>query len=208
MVQETICRNCRKEGEKLFLKGEKCLSPNCPFTRRAYNPGQRGSNPVRRRISDYGIQLKEKQKVKEIYNVKEKQFRNYFKKAEKSPGIKGEVLLSLLEKRLDNVVFRLGLANSRKEARQEISHAHILVNNKKVNIPSYQVKIGDTISFSPKFLKKEISKNLGERLASYKTQEWLKLDPKKIEGNVVKEPQREDIDQSINENLIVEFYSR
>lgn len=207
-MQNKLCKKCRVSGEKLFLKGEKCFFSKCPFMRRSYGPGQHGITSVKRRTSDYGEQLKEKQKVKNIYNIREVQFRNYFKKAFKMPGITGENLLKFLELRLDNVVFRLGFANSRREARQIVSHSHIKVNNRKVNIPSFQVKKGDIISFSEKFKKSQKFELLLEKIKSYKTPSWLKLDPVKAQGEVLSEPKREDIDANINENIIVEFYSR
>jgi len=207
-VSQISCTKCRREGEKLFIKGEKCSSPKCPLTRKSYGPGQHGSTFTRRRVSEYGEQLREKQKVKRIYNVREKQFRNYFKKAAKSGGIRGEMLLRLLEKRLNNVIFRLGFTDSRSAARQMVSHDHITVNDKKVNISSFQVKINDVIALSPKFKKNDNVKIISERLQLYKTPSWLKLDAKKIEGKVVSEPKREEMDANINESLIVEFYSR
>jgi len=207
-VSQISCTKCRREGEKLFIKGEKCSSPKCPLTRKSYGPGQHGSTFTRRRVSEYGEQLREKQKVKRIYNVREKQFRNYFKKAAKSGGIRGEMLLRLLEKRLNNVIFRLGFTDSRSAARQMVSHGHITVNDKKVNISSFQVKINDVIALSPKFKKNDNVKIISERLQLYKTPSWLKLDAKKIEGKVVSEPKREEMDANINESLIVEFYSR
>lgn len=207
-MSQISCTKCRREGEKLFIKGEKCSSPKCPLTRKSYGPGQHGSTFTRRRVSEYGEQLREKQKVKRIYNVREKQFRNYFKKAAKSGGIRGEMLLRLLEKRLNNVIFRLGFTDSRSAARQMVSHGHITVNDKKVNISSFQVKINDVIALSPKFKKNDNVKIISERLQSYKTPSWLKLDAKKIEGKVVSEPKREEMDANINESLIVEFYSR
>ncbi|OIP23019.1 30S ribosomal protein S4 [bacterium CG_4_10_14_0_2_um_filter_33_32] len=207
-MSQISCTKCRREGEKLFIKGEKCSSPKCPLTRKSYGPGQHGSTFTRRRVSEYGEQLREKQKVKRIYNVREKQFRNYFKKAAKSGGIRGEMLLRLLEKRLNNVIFRLGFTDSRSAARQMVSHGHITVNDKKVNISSFQVKINDVIALSPKFKKNDNVKIISERLQLYKTPSWLKLDAKKIEGKVVSEPKREEMDANINESLIVEFYSR
>jgi len=207
-MPETLCKKCRREGEKLFLKGEKCSSPRCPFVRRSYGPGQHGASSMRRRSSEYGEQLREKQKVKRIYGIRERQFSNYFKKASKSKGITGEVLLSILEKRLDNAIFKLGFANSRNHARQTISHGHIQVNGKKVDISSYGLKTGDTMSFSSVFQKKDDLKKISERIKSYNSPAWLEIDKKKVEGKVVSDPKREDSDQTINENLIVEYYSR
>lgn len=203
-----LCEKCRREGDKFFLKGEKCLSSNCPFTRRTYTPGQRKGGVSRRRLSEYGEQLKEKQKAKKIYGVRETQFRNYFKKASRSGGATGETLLKLLEQRLDNVVSRLGFADSRDHARQLVSHGHIQVNGKKVNIPSFQVKIGNKISLSARYKKSEAFKKMSERIGVLKALDWLKVDKEKLEGEVTREPQRSDVDAIINESLIVEFYSR
>ena len=207
-LTKALCKKCRREGVKLFTKGEKCVSPRCPFDKKSYGPGRHGAGSQRRRVSEYGEQLREKQKVKQIYIVREKQFRNYFEKASKSENVTGEILLRLLEQRLDNVVYRLGLADSRRYARQIVSHAHIKVNEKKVNIASYQVKAGDEISISPKFKKTIAFKKLSEKISSYKPVDWLKLDAKNAKGKIIREPQREDVDANINENLIVEFYSR
>lgn len=208
-MAEELCKKCRSEGVKLFLKGEKCVSSKCPFARRAYGPGHHGAGMVRkRRLSEYGEQLREKQKVKKMYGLREKQFRNYFIKANKTQGITGENLLRFLEQRLDNTIFRLGFAESLNQARQMVSHAHIIVNGKKVNIASFQVKTGDEISISKAFKKRETFKKISQRLNSYKPVEWLRLDSKEARGKVIKKPQRDDIDQNINESLIVEYYSR
>ncbi len=210
---EALCKRCRVEGEKLFIKGERCYSARCPVVLKSYSPGKtagrgRGRGRRRARLSEYGEQLKAKQQVKKMYGVLERQFRNYFRKAAKSKGVTGETLLRFLEQRLDNVVFRLGFAASRSNARQLVSHGHIRVNNKKTNIPSYQIKVKDKISFSPKFKKHEIYKQLQEKLGSEKPLSWLGLDTKTLEGTVLREPQRDDIDANIKENLIVEYYSR
>lgn len=206
---EALCKRCRKEGEKLFMKGERCYSVRCPVVLRSYGQGKAAGRGRRRaRLSEYGEQLKAKQHVKKMYGVLERQFSNYFKRAAKLKGATGETLLRFLEQRLDNVVFRLGFATSRSSARQLVSHDHIRVNNKKINIPSYQIKVKDKISFSPKFKKREIYKHLQEKIGSYKPPSWLQLDIKTIEGVVLREPQRDDIDADIKENLIVEYYSR
>lgn len=207
-MSEALCTKCRTEGDKLFLKGEKCEGPKCPIVKKNYTPGQHGPSSSRRRLSEYGVQLREKQKVKKIYGVRERQFSNYFKKAVKSKGITGEILLQYLEKRLDNTVYRMGLADSRAQARQFVSHGHILVNGKKVDISSYSVSIDETISVLPAIKESTIFKAVSDKLSSHKTPEWLKMDAKKMEGKVIREPQRDDIDADINENLIIEFYSR
>lgn len=203
-MSEAICKKCRKEGEKLFLKGEKCESQRCPITLRTYT--QRGGRP--RRISEYGEQLKEKQKVKKTYGIREQQFSNYFKKASKAAGVTGEALLNLLEQRIDNVIFRMGFADSRSQARQMVSHAHFMLNKKKVDIPSIQTKAGDEISVSVKFEKTPAFSKIKERLSSFKPVSWLELNKEKNGGKIVREARREDIDAQINESLIVEFYSR
>lgn len=199
------CRLCRREGQKLFLKGERCYSDKCALEKRNYPPGQHGQGR-RSKTSDYGLQLREKQKTKRFYGLQETQFRNLFDKAARKPGKAGENLLILLETRLDNAVFRLGFASSRKEARQLVVHGHFLVNGKKVNIPSYIVKPNDVIavkeksSSSPKF--KEI------RDMTITVPSWLTVDTQKLEGTVVAIPTREEIDTPIAEHLIVELYSK
>lgn len=203
----SVCRQCRREGEKLFLKGDRCYTPKCAMDRKPYGPGMHGQNRSKK-PTEYGVQLREKQKVKRMYGIMEKQFRNYFEKAERQPGITGENLLILLERRLDNVVYRLGFASSRREARQLVNHGHFLVNGKKVNIPSMLLKPGDVVEVkerskeSPKF--KEI-----QAQAAYKTPpEWLELDVDNLRGRVLAYPKREDIGGTISEHLIVELYSR
>ena len=199
------CRQCRREGQKLFLKGERCYSAKCAVDRRAYAPGQHGQNR-RTKVTEYGLQLREKQKAKRFYGVLEAQFRNYFDKAAKKKGLTGENLLIMLETRLDNVVFRMGFASSRKEARQLVTHNHFLVNGKKVNIPSLEVSAGDVIKVkeksasSPKF--KEI------RDMSISTPSWISVDTDKLEGRVLAMPLREEIDTPVAEHLIVELYSK
>ena len=201
------CRQCRREGEKLFLKGDKCYSQKCPVARRTYAPGMHGLSSARRKISDYGTQLRAKQKVKRIYGVLEEQFRNYYKKAEKKHGLTGEVLLQLLEMRFDNIVYRMGFASSRRLARQLIKHGHFTVNGRKVDIPSYEVKPGDKIEVK----KSKQTNNYFQELAKKKeVQEasWLLVDPAKLRGEVKGIPLREDLDPNINEQLIVELYSK
>jgi small subunit ribosomal protein S4 len=203
------CRQCRREGVKLFLKGEKCESAKCTLIKRNYIPGQHGMSRRRGKPSDYLLQLREKQKVKRIYGVLETQFRNYFEKADHKQGVTGEILLQLLETRLDNVVYRLGLAPSRKMARQLVSHAHFTVNGKKVNIPSYQVRVGDKIAVIKETETSTFYKEvLPGIVAKASAPSWLKLDPKKIIGEVLAFPVREELDSEINEQLIVELYSK
>lgn len=204
---DSVCRQCRREGEKLFLKGDRCYSEKCSVERRAYAPGMHGQRR-RSKTSEYGLQLREKQKTRRIYGVLEKQFSNYFDKAERMEGVAGENLLILLERRLDNVVFRLGLASSRAEARQLVNHNHFTINGKKANIPSMLVKAGDVISVkessmdSPKF--QEI-----KAAGAYKTPpEWLEIDIENLTGRVLSLPTRAQIDTQVNEQLIVELYSR
>lgn len=199
------CRLCRREGVKLFLKGERCYSPKCPIERKgAVPPGQHGQKR-RRRLSDYGRQLREKQKTKRFYGVLEQQFENYFKKAAKVKEATGGMLLQLLESRLDNVIFRLGFVPSRSVARQLISHGHVLVDGKKVNISSYQVKPGQIVTLAPKGLEiEQVKKSLAEK--ERKIPIWLER--KAAVGKVARLPKREEIDVDIDEHLIVEFYSR
>lgn len=198
------CRLCRREGQKLFLKGERCYSSKCALEKRNFPPGQHGQG--RKKVSEYGLQLREKQKTKRFYGLQETQFRNLFEKAARKKGITGENLLILLETRLDNVVFRLGFASSRKEARQLVTHGHFTVNGKKVNIPSYEVKAGDVIAVkekshsSPKF--KEI-KDMTITVPS-----WVTVDVEKLEGKVLNMPTRDDIDTPVAEHMIVELYSK
>ena len=199
------CRLCRREGQKLFLKGERCYSTKCAVEKRNYAPGQHGQSR-RVKVTEYGLQLREKQKAKRFYGLLETQLRNYFDKAAKKKGLTGENLLVFLETRLDNVVFRMGFASSRKEARQLVTHNHFTVNGKKQNIPSFQLKEGDVVKVkeksttSPKF--REI------RDMSISTPSWITVDTDKLEGKVVAMPRREEIDTPIAEHLIVELYSK
>lgn len=204
---QSVCRQCRREGEKLFLKGDRCYSEKCAIQRRAYIPGQHGK-ARRQKPSEYAVQLREKQKTKRIYGVMEKQFRNYFKKADRQKGITGENLLVLLERRFDNVVFRLGLAASRKEARQLINHGHFQLNGKKADIPSMLLKSGDLIEVSEKSRDSNKYQEIKAQ-AAYKTPpEWLEVDVENFAGKVLATPYREQIDTSVNEQLIIELYSR
>ncbi len=200
------CKLCRREGVKLFLKGDRCQSSKCAIERRNYAPGMHGKKRVK--LSEYGLQLREKQKAKKYYGVIEKQFRNYFVKADAQPGITGENLLKLLEMRLDNVVYRAGYASSRTEARQIVRHNHILVNGKKVNIPSYMTKAGDVITLKEKSQDNARMKTLVEMAEGKMVPEWLSADKKKFEAKVVSQPRRDQIDTPIEETLIVELYSK
>lgn len=198
------CKLCRRAQTKLFLKGSRCMTEKCSVARRNYPPGLKGQEI--KKVSDYGLQLREKQKAKAIYGVLEKQFRRYFMKAARQPGITGDNLLILLERRLDNVVFRAGWAVSRAQSRQLVRHNHVLVNGKKVNIPSYLVKPGDVIA--PKEASKELLIGDGLRSRSVRIPVWLKFDKDKGEVQVLRMPKREDIDTPINENFIVALYSK
>ena len=198
------CRLCRREGTKLFLKGERCTSKKCAMERRVGAPGVHPT--TRKKPSEYLLQLREKQKVKRAYGLLEKQFRGYYDEAARQKGKTGEVMLSLLERRLDNVCYRLGLGASRAQARQIVNHTHITVNGKKVNIPSYQVKVGDVIAVKEKSAKSELFAAIKESRVI--VPKWLEFDPAKLTGKVVALPARDDIDLTIAENLIIEFYSK
>lgn len=203
---EAACRLCRREGEKLYLKGERCYTNKCSVGRRSYAPGQHGQD--RKKISEYGLQLREKQKLRRIYGILERQFAGYFALAERKKGITGENLLQILESRLDNVVYRLGYASSRKEARQLVRHGHFLVNGKKVNIPSFLVKAGDVISIKESSLDSPKLKEILEDASGRTVPEWLEVDVNSHSGKVKNLPMREQIDIPIQEHLIVELYSR
>jgi len=202
-----VCRLCRREGAKLFLKGTRCLSDKCAIERRNYPPGQHGRRRGRR-PSDYQVQLREKQKVKRIYGVFERQFRKYFKEAAQRRGITGEALLITLERRLDNVVYRMGLALSRSHARQIVRHGHIHVNGGRVDIPSYQTSQADVIAVAPKSKKNTEIKMAAENAAAGQRPAWLQVDLDALQGTVAQLPTREDIDIEIQEQLIVELYSK
>ncbi len=202
-----VCRLCRREGEKLFLKGTRCMTAKCALERKNYVPGQHGRTR-RFKLSDYGIQLREKQKLRRIYGVLENQFRNYFERAERMKGITGENLLRLLESRLDNVVYRLGFAPSRRAARQLVRHRHFMVNNRVVDIPSYQVKPGDVIQVREKSRKLEIFHASMRRIKEGQLLPWLELDKARLTGRFLDWPKREDIPVHVNESLIVELYSK
>jgi len=203
---ESVCRLCRRENLKLFLKGERCYTEKCAYDRRSYPPGQHGQ--ARKKFSDYGTQLREKQKVKRMYGILENQFRNIFKEADRQKGITGETLLSLLERRLDNIIYRLGFANSRNEARQLVRHNHFLVNQSKVSIPSYLVKPGDVIELREKSKKVVRILEAVEGVARRGVPQWLELDKDQMKGSVKGLPAREDITIPIQEKLIVELFSK
>jgi len=201
-----VCRQCRREGMKLYLKGDRCYTDKCAIARRNYAPGQHGQN--RKKLSNYGLQLREKQKVKRIYGVLERQFKLYFERAERMRGVTGENLLRLLEQRLDNVVYRMGFAESRSEARQLVRHGHFTINGKKVDIPSYQVELNDVIAVREKSRASEKFKALAEAAAAKTAPQWLSVNPEMMEARVISLPTREDIDLPIEEHLIVELYSK
>ncbi len=200
------CRLCRREGGKLFLKGDKCYKTSCPFEKRPVAPGQHGAD--KKKVSEYGRQLREKQKTKRIYGVLEGQFRAYYEKADRMKGITGENMLSLLERRLDNVIFRMGLAVSRSQARQLVTHAHFSVNGRAVNIASFQVKVGDVIAVKETKKSTPYFEALKGTAKSAKMPKWLDFDTEKLEGKVLALPTREDIDSQIAEQMIVELYSK
>ena len=203
-----VCRLCRREGVRLHLKGERCLSGKCAIEKRPYPPGEHGQKRTRRRISDYGIQLREKQKLRRIYGILERQFRRYFAQATRRSGVTGEALLQFLERRLDNVVWRLGFASSRALARELVNHGHFAVNDRPVNIPSYQVRQGDTVAVTGS------SRSLPPIVASVATAggrrlpPWLEIEGDAMRGTVLSLPARDEIDTQIQEELVVEFYSR
>ena len=204
---DAVCRLCRREGMKLFLKGSKCFSDKCPIEKRNFAPGQHGKDR-KAKIVGYGLQLREKQKAKRIYFTLEGQFRNYFEKAARSRGVTGELLLQQLERRLDNVVFRLGFAQSRRQARQLVRHGHVAVNNRKVNIPSYEVSAGEEISIREKSKKLTVLE-LAKEFASHGTlPNWLEVNRDAYTARVLSLPKREDIQLPVNEQLIVELYSK
>lgn len=201
-----VCRLCRREGQKLYLKGERCYTDKCSVGRRSYAPGQHGQG--RKKVSEYGLQLRAKQATRRYYGVLEGQFRHYYELAEKREGKTGEQLLAILETRLDNVIYRLGFASSRKEARQLVLHNHFSVNGKKVNIPSYLVSVGDVITINEKSRNSSKIKAVIEANASHPTPKWLEVNREQMQGKVIAEPTREDIDLAVEETLIVELYSK
>ncbi len=206
---DSVCKLCRREGGKLFLKGDRCFSPKCAIEKRPYAPGQHGRQAkFRRKESDFGVQLREKQKVRRMYGIFERQFRRYFGAAQRRKGLTGVNLLIILESRLDNVLFRLGLAASRPQARQLISHGHFYVNDRRTTIPSFLVSPGDVVTVRDISKKNTHFKELEKNIGSGRVPSWLSLDSNNLTGEVLGEPAREDIDVTLNEQLIVEYYSR
>ncbi|MDI6791102.1 MAG: 30S ribosomal protein S4 [Thermodesulfobacteriota bacterium] len=204
---ESVCRLCRRDGLKLFLKGDRCFTEKCAFERRGYVPGDHGQ-ARKKQGSDYGVQLREKQKLKRMYGLLEKQFRGYFKKADQQKGITGSNLLLFLERRLDNIVFRMGFAGSRSEARQLVSHRHFTVGGKPVNIPSYLIKTGDVVAVREKSVNTAKIKEAMEMVARRGLPPWMELDKANMKGVVKALPQRDDLTMPVNEQLVVELYSK
>ena len=200
------CKLCRREGQKLFLKGERCYGGKCALSRRAYAPGQHGQ--AKKKLSEYGVQLREKQKAKRFYGVLESQFRGYFETADSKKGITGEVLLQLLESRLDNVVYRMGFGSTRAEARQLVTHGHFTINGKRVNIPSYQTRVGEAIEVCEGSRKSVRFKEILDITGSKVVPKWIEVDQENLKGKIVALPAREDIDLPVQEHLIVELYSK
>jgi len=202
------CRLCRREGVRLYLKGERCFTGKCAIEKRPYPPGEHAQTRMRRRISDYGIQLREKQKLRRMYGLLERQFRRYFTEASRSSGVTGDALLQLLERRLDNVVWRLGFASSRAQARELVTHGHFAVNDRPVNIPSYQTRPGDTVSV------RQPSRNLPPIIGAVsgagarRLPPWLQIEADAMRGTVLSLPTRDEIDTQVQEGLVVEYYSR
>jgi len=203
---DPVCRICRREGLKLFLKGSRCYSRKCSFERRSTPPGM--NTQRRRKVSEFGLQLREKQKVRKTYSIMERQFRNYFEKASKRKGMTGEELLRMLEMRLDNVIYRMGLARSRAEARQLVSHGHFTVNGRPTNIPSYSTKAGDKIEVRESRRGREYFKTASETVKAAQIPDWVSVDAAKLAGSILTEPVREQMPLEFNEQLVVEYYSR
>ncbi|MHC2994300.1 MAG: 30S ribosomal protein S4 [Candidatus Atribacteria bacterium] len=203
-----ICKLCRREGVKLFLKGDRCYSNKCSIEKGASLPGKNAKTSRIKKLSTYGIRLREKQKLRKYYGLLEKQFKNYFQKAERKKGITGENLLELLERRLDNIIYRFSLTKSRAQARQLILHSHILVNGKKVNIPSYQVDINDVIEVKEKSKNIADIKEIKEGKKDINIPPWLEFDAKTLKGKIIKFPSKEDLNLPVEEKLVVEYYSR
>ena len=202
----SVCRLCRREGAKLFLKGSRCYSKKCAFERRPTPPGQHGVR--RRKVGEYGLQLREKQKVRRVYSVLERQFKNYFDSAEARPGVTGENLLRMLELRMDNVVFRMGFAPSRAAARQLVNHGHFSVNGRPTDVAAYQLRAGDRVEVRASHLEREPFKVAKETLRSHQTPEWLSIDAAKLSGSILDQPRRDQMPLDLNEQLVVEYYSR
>jgi small subunit ribosomal protein S4 len=206
---DAVCRLCRREGQKLFLKGDRCLSPKCAIEKRNFPPGDHGKKATfRRKVSEYGLQLREKQKARRIYGVMERQFRRYFENADRQKGMTGTTLLTMLESRLDNVVYRLGFADSRSQARQLVRHGHFDVNGRKTNVPSFLVSVGDVVQVRATSQNKIYFKDRSQIMQSNRTPGWLSLNLMNMSGSVQNQPGREDIEIPLNEQLIVEYYSR
>ena len=205
--RDAVCRLCRREGMKLFLKGPKCFTDKCPIEKRNFAPGQHGKDR-KAKVVGYGLQLREKQKAKRIYFTQEGQFRNYFEKAARAKGVTGELLLQQLERRLDTVVYRIGLGVSRRQARQLVRHGHVAVNGRKVNIPSFQVSVGDEIVIRESSRKLALLEQAKEFAAHGNAPTWLEIDRENYKGRVTALPKREDIQLPVNEQLIVELYSK
>jgi small subunit ribosomal protein S4 len=203
---DAVCRLCRRYGEKLFLKGDRCFSPKCAFTRRPTPPG--GASQRRRKVSDRGLQLREKQRARVFYGLLEKQFRGYYDEALRKTGVTGDALVRSLESRLDNVVYRLGFADSRKQARQVVRHGHIALNDRKTDIPSANVKVGDQVAFSTKGAKTEYAKIVRETIQSKQPPGWLSLDMGALSGRMISEPTLGQAEAFFDPNVIVEYYSR
>jgi small subunit ribosomal protein S4 len=203
---DAVCRLCRRYGEKLYLKGDRCFGPKCSFTKRPTPPG--GAGQRRRKVSDRGLQLREKQRARVFYGLLERQFRGYYDEALRKTGVTGDILIKSLESRLDNVVYRLGFADSRKQARQLVRHGHISLNDRKTDIPSAQVKVGDTVGFSPRGAKTEYAKIVQETLRSKSQPSWLTVDMAAMRGRVIAEPTLEGAEAFFDPNVIVEYYSR
>jgi len=202
----SVCRQCRREGVKLFLKGDRCYTDKCSLTKRHCPPGMHGQS--RKKMSEYGMQLREKQKLRRAYGIQESQFRKYYEQAANMRGVTGDNMLMLIELRLDNVAYRLNFGESRPMARQMVTHGHLLVNGKKVDIASYQVKVGDEISVRADSADSEFFKTLKEEGAKRSIPKWVELNAEKLTGKIVALPQRDDIDLPVEEHLIVEYYSR
>ena len=200
------CKLCRREGKKLYLKGDRCLTDKCAVSRRATVPGQHGAG--RKNVKEYGMQLREKQTARRYYGVQEKQFRKYYAAADKKEGIAGENLLSILETRFDNVVYRMGMASSRKEARQLVRHGHFTLNGKKADIPSILLRVGDVVALKEKSRSSEKMKELMEVMADATAPKWLELDKEAVSAKMIAMPARDDIDFEFNEQLIIELYSK
>jgi small subunit ribosomal protein S4 len=201
-----VCRQCRRAGDKLFLKGERCFTPKCGVEKRRKPPGAQPTR--RRRVSEWGTQLREKQKARQTYGVLERQFRNYFGMARKTPGVTGSNLLQLLERRLDNVAYRVGFADSRAQARQRVVHGHFTVNGRKVNIPSYRVKTGEVVAWKPASKTKEFAEIVASSVGQRILPNWIEVDKTAMQATILRNPEAEDIDSRVDLRMIVEFYSR